>query len=86
VVLTALAHVVRRLGPIPFLPYQKYLRELGRFSIAHIWTIIYDQLMAPTTHYVKRSELEAWLKAAGLTNVRVRDSRGMSWAGTGQRP
>ena len=86
VVLMALAHVVRRLGPFPFLPYQQYLRELGRFSVAHIWTIIYDQLMAPTTHYVKRQELVTWLRAAGLENIQIRNSRGMSWAGTAQRP
>jgi hypothetical protein len=43
-------------------------------------------LMAPTTWYVKRRELEAWFHAAGLQNVRTRDSRGMSWTGTGERP
>jgi hypothetical protein len=51
-----------------------------------VWTIIFDQLMAPTTHYVKRRELEQWYREAGLTNIRIRNSRGMSWTGTGQRP
>lgn len=75
-----------RLGRIPLLPYQPYLRRLGGYSIPHIWTIVYDQLMAPTTHYVKGPEIEAWFRAAGLMNVRLRDSRGMSWAATAQRP
>jgi SAM-dependent methyltransferase len=86
VVLTALARLLRRIGPVPLLPYQAYLRRLGGYSVHHIWTIIYDQLMAPTTHYVKCGDLEGWFRSAGLTNVRIRNSRGMSWTATGQRP
>lgn len=86
VALTLAARAWQHLGWVPFLPYRQYLARLGGYSVRHNWTIVYDQLMAPTTHYVKRHELEAWFRAAGLTNVRLRDSRGMSWAATGQRP
>jgi SAM-dependent methyltransferase len=71
---------------LPRLPYRQYLRHIARFSTPQVWTIVFDQLMAPTTHYVKRRELEQWFREAGLINFRLRHSRGMSWAGTGQRP
>jgi SAM-dependent methyltransferase len=79
------ARLSRRLGGLP-IPYRDYLRPLADYSVSHIWTIVYDQLMAPTTHYVKRRELEAWFRAAGLKNIRIRNSRGMSWTATGEHP
>ena len=84
--LTGLARLSRRLDRVPALPYREYLKRLGAYSVPHIWTIVYDQLMAPTTHYVKRAELEAWFRAAGLSEIRIRDSRGMSWTATARRP
>jgi SAM-dependent methyltransferase len=86
IALLALSKIAEYLQSVPFLPYHQYLRRLGRYSTRHVWTIVYDQLMAPTTHYVRRGELEEWFRRAGLTNIRIRDSRGMSWAGTGERP
>ena len=86
IVLAGVARASTRLDWLPALPYRAYLRRLAGYSVPHIWTIVYDQLMAPTTHYVRRSELEGWFRTAGLTNVRIRDSRGMSWAATGERP
>jgi SAM-dependent methyltransferase len=85
-IMVGAARAYRHFDWIPLLPYRAYLRQIGRFSVRHVWTIVYDQLMAPTTHYVKRHELEGWLRAAGLVHVSVRHSRGMSWAATAQRP
>lgn len=86
IALAATARLAARLDRVPLLPYREYLRRTGRFPVRHIWTIVYDQLMAPTTHYVKRDELETWFRGAGLTDVRLRSSRGMSWTATGHRP
>ena len=69
-----------------FRSYGDYLRGLGGYSIGHIWAIAYDQLMAPTTHYIRGDQLANWFAAAGLVDVRIRDSRGMSWTATGRRP
>lgn len=85
-VLTALTRVYPHLDRVPCLPYREYFTRLGAYSVRHIWGIVYDQLMAPTTHYIKRGELEAWFRDAGLVDIRIRDSRGMSWTGTGRRP
>jgi SAM-dependent methyltransferase len=87
IILLGAAHVAQHLDRfLPRLPYRQYLRHIAGFSIPQVWTIIFDQLMAPTTHYVKRHELEQWFREAGLVNIRIRQSRGMSWTGTGQRP
>jgi SAM-dependent methyltransferase len=86
VLLSALARVASARCCPRRLPYGDYLRQIRRLPVRQIWSIIYDQLMAPTTHYVKREQLEAWFSAAGLTDVVVRDSRGMSWSATGRRP
>jgi SAM-dependent methyltransferase len=83
--LSAVARVSRRVDTDQRLPYAAYFRELCGFSIPHIWTIIYDQLMTPTTHYIRRNELLEWFQTAGLRDIVVRDSRGMSWAATGRR-
>lgn len=68
------------------LPYEAYFRQISELPIRHIWTIVYDQLMTPTTHYIKRDELASWFRHAGLVDIVVRNSRGMSWTGTGRRP
>ncbi|HEY7066207.1 MAG TPA: methyltransferase domain-containing protein [Chloroflexota bacterium] len=89
VLLAVAARLARALDGTPaahLLPYQKYFRGLSGFSLRHVWQIAYDQLMAPTTHYIKGPELGQWFREAGLVDVRVRDSRGMSWTGTGRRP
>jgi SAM-dependent methyltransferase len=84
IALLLMARIARRFPGLP-LPYRPYLQHIAGFSLRHVWAIVYDQLMAPTTHYLKRGELEAWFEAAGLVNVRIRNSRGMSWTATGQR-
>ena len=85
VILLAAARVARRFPNLPLLPYRRYLQHIAGFSVRHVWAIVYDQLMAPTTHYVKLDELKAWFRQAGLTDIQIRNSRGMSWTGTGRR-
>lgn len=84
--LLGLARFVARFDFLPFLPYRAYLKHIAPFSVRHVWTIVYDQLMAPTTHYIEHNELLDWFRATGLTDIRLRRSRGMSWAATGVRP
>jgi SAM-dependent methyltransferase len=86
ILLLAAARLTGQLDRVPFVPYREYLRRIGRFSLRHVWTIVYDQLMAPITHYVRRTDLEAWFRAARFTDVRIRNSRGMSWTATAKRP
>ena len=40
------------------LPLAAYVSSLADFSFRQNHSIVFDQLIAPTTHYVKRAELE----------------------------
>jgi SAM-dependent methyltransferase len=84
-VLLAAARLLRRLRRPAGVPYRDYLLWIAPFSLRHVWAIVYDQLMAPTTHYVARDQLEAWFRATGLDDVRIRNSRNMSWTATATR-
>lgn len=84
--LLGLARFLARFDCLPSLPYRAYLKHIAPFSVPHVWAIVYDQLMAPMTRYVRRDELLGWFRSAGLTDIRLRWSRGMSWAATGVRP
>jgi SAM-dependent methyltransferase len=86
IILLVAARLAGRLDRVPSVPYAEYLRRIGRYSLRHVWAIVYDQLMAPTTHYVRRGDLESWFQTAGLVDIRIRNSRNMSWTATARRP
>ena len=83
VALFAASRVVR--GPLRRLPSGEYVASLGRFSFRQVYSIAFDQLVAPTSHYVRRAELEEWFAAAGLEAVEITPRNGNSWRGRGIR-
>ena len=68
------------------LPLGEYLASVADFSFRQNYTIVFDQLVAPTAAYVKRSELEQWFHESGLEDVRITQRRGNSWRGQGRTP
>jgi SAM-dependent methyltransferase len=68
------------------LPLGEYLASLAAFGFRQNYSIVFDQLVAPTSAYVRREDLLAWLQSAGLTDVTVTDRNGNSWRGHGRRP
>jgi SAM-dependent methyltransferase len=68
------------------LPLGAYLRSLRSFTFRHVYNIVFDQLVAPTTSYIRRSEVESWFRAAGFENVTVTQRNGNSWRGLGRKP
>jgi SAM-dependent methyltransferase len=67
------------------LPLGEYLASLAAFGFRQNYSIVFDQLVAPTTTYVRREELLLWLWSAGLTEVEVTQRNGNSWRGRGRR-
>lgn len=67
------------------LPMGAYLSSLGRFTFRQNYSIVFDQLVAPTSHYIREAELRTWLAAAGLDDVLVTRRTGNSWRGYGRR-
>lgn len=68
------------------LPYADYLCAISSYSFAeNLWNV-FDHLVAPTTFYVSRGEVESWLAAAGLKAGEISARNGNSWRATGLAP
>jgi SAM-dependent methyltransferase len=65
--------------------YRDYLLNLRRLGFAEIRHIVYDHLVAPTAHYLRRDEVESWLDDAALVDGRVTWIHRNSWAADGVR-
>jgi SAM-dependent methyltransferase len=82
--LYAAARVVR--GPLRRLPSGEYVASLRRFSFRQVYSIGFDQLVAPSSRYIRRDELAEWFAAAGLEEVEITQRNGNSWRGRGRQP
>ena len=58
--------------------------SLAGFGFRQNYTIVFDQLVAPTAVYVKRDELRSWLEDARLEDVTLTSRRANSWRGRGR--
>ncbi len=65
--------------------YRDYLLNLRRLGFAEVRHIVYDHLVAPTAHYLRRVEVESWLLDAALADGRVTWVHRNSWAAVGVR-
>ena len=69
-----------------FLPMRAYLTSLSGFGFRQNYNIVFDQLVAPIAHYIRREELEDWLHGSGLAGVTLIPRNDNSWRGFGRRP
>ena len=67
-------------------PYSAYFRFLAERDFAFTHGVVFDHLVAPTTHYIRRDEFEAWFRRAELVDVRVTWRNRNSWRGLGRVP
>jgi hypothetical protein len=67
------------------LPSNEYLLSLAAFSFRQNHNIVFDQLVAPTTHYLKRGEFTQWFDENGFDDVEVTPRNRISWRGRGTR-
>jgi SAM-dependent methyltransferase len=68
------------------LPSHAYLTTLSRFSFRQNYNIVFDQLVAPTAHYLRREAFEAWFAESGLQDIEISWRNQNSWRGRGRRP
>ena len=68
------------------LPLDDYVTSVAEFSFRQNYTIVFDQLVAPTAAYIKRSELEQWFRESALEEVEITHRHGNSWRGRGRTP
>jgi hypothetical protein len=67
-------------------PYGPYFRSLATRDFAFTHGVVFDHLVAPTTHYVPREEFVEWFERAGLTDVAITWRNENSWRGLGRVP
>jgi SAM-dependent methyltransferase len=68
------------------MPYGDYLRWLGQRDFEFSHGVVFDHLFAPTSHYIRREELEQWLQRAGLEPVSITWRNRNSWRVLGRVP
>lgn len=68
------------------LPLDRYMTSVADFSFRQNYSIVFDQLVAPTAAYIKGPELERWFADNGLEDVHVSHRHGNSWRGRGSFP
>jgi len=64
--------------------YNDYLASLARFGWREQHTIVFDHLVAPTSHYVPREEFEEWWRAVAAEEVTTGWHNSNSWRGLGR--
>jgi SAM-dependent methyltransferase len=68
------------------LPLHEYMASVAGFSFRQNYSIVFDQLVAPTAAYIKGAELRGWFEEAGLADVVISHRHGTSWRGLGRVP
>lgn len=67
-------------------PYSVYFRFLAERDFAFTHGVVFDHLVAPTSHYIRREEFEGWFERAGLVDVEITWRNENSWRGLGRVP
>lgn len=64
--------------------YGDYLTAISHFGWREQHTIVFDHLVAPTSHYISRDEFESWWRDLGAADVHIEWVNKNSWSGFGQ--
>jgi SAM-dependent methyltransferase len=68
------------------LPYGEYLAYIAPFPFREQRSIVFDHLIAPVAHYLRRDEFGSWFDRAKLEEVRIEHHNGNSWRGFARVP
>jgi SAM-dependent methyltransferase len=68
------------------LPLNEYMVSVADFSFRQNYSIVFDQLVAPTAAYIKEAEIRKWFDESGLEDVVISHRHGNSWRGQGRVP
>lgn len=64
--------------------YNDYLNAISKFGWREQHTIVFDHLVAPTSHYVSRKEFEEWWRDVEATELTIGWHNKNSWRGFGK--
>jgi SAM-dependent methyltransferase len=77
-------HTIYRL-PLRWLPYYEYFQNFRKLGFARNMLNVVDKLNAPTTWFIRRSQIEGWFRDHGYRDVHVSHYAGVSWRGSGTK-
>jgi SAM-dependent methyltransferase len=63
----------------------EYFGLIRRFSFRHLRSIVFDQMLPRIAYYWRRDEVEALMRAAGVSDIRLMPVNGMSWSAIGTK-
>ena len=61
--------------------YNDYLNAISSFGWREQHTIVFDHLVAPTSHYIRREEFEAWWRDVNALDLNIGWHNKNSWRG-----
>jgi SAM-dependent methyltransferase len=64
--------------------YNDYLSAIAKFGWREQHTIVFDHLVAPTSHYIPRAEFEEWWRDVAASDVTIGWHNKNSWRGFGK--
>ncbi len=64
--------------------YNDYLNAIAKFGWREQHTIVFDHLVAPTSHYISREEFAEWWNDVNATEVKISWHNSNSWRGFGR--
>lgn len=64
--------------------YNDYLNAISRFGWREQHTIVFDHLVAPTSHYIRREDFEAWWRDIEAADGTIGWHNKNSWRGFGR--
>jgi SAM-dependent methyltransferase len=64
--------------------YNDYLNAISQFGWREQHTIVFDHLVAPTSHYIRREDFEAWWRDINAKDVNIGWHNKNSWRGFGK--
>ena len=74
------------LDPPPSIALQAAEELLRRLAFPHIRSIVFDQMLPKIAHYWPRATVEALLREAGLSDIKLNWVNEMSWSAIGTKP
>src|SRR5438552_7771125 len=66
--------------------YNDYLQATAIFGCREKHPIVFDHVVAPTSHYISREEFTRWWREIGANDVVIEWQNKNSWRGSGQIP
>ena len=64
--------------------YNDYLNAISQFGWREQHTIVFDHLVAPTSHYIKREDFEEWWRDVKASDLTIGWHNKNSWRGFGK--